>query len=96
MLCGADFKRSLSRVSVFKSIANRESPEKERKIALLEKAFKTLERDMGNVLGHGMIYMTERVFFDTNILVYAYDTHELAKQKTAKKLTLDNIRNDCG
>ncbi len=47
MLCGADFKRSLSRVSVFKSIANRESPEKERKIALLEKAFKTLERDMG-------------------------------------------------
>ncbi len=40
--------------------------------------------------------MTERVFFDTNILVYAYDTHELAKQKTAKKLTLDNIRNDCG
>ncbi len=29
------------------SIANRESPEKERKIALLEKNFKTLERDMG-------------------------------------------------
>ncbi len=28
------------------SIANRESPERERKIALLEKSFKNLERDM--------------------------------------------------
>lgn len=40
--------------------------------------------------------MTERVFFDTNILVYAYDKHEPAKQKIANKLILDNIRNDCG
>ncbi|HIO96544.1 MAG TPA: PIN domain-containing protein [Leucothrix sp.] len=43
-----------------------------------------------------MIYMTERVFFDTNVLVYAYDTHESAKQKIAKNLILENIRNDYG
>ncbi len=40
--------------------------------------------------------MTERVFFDTNILVYAYDTHESDKQQIAKKIILENIRNDCG
>jgi len=40
--------------------------------------------------------MTERVFFDTNILVYAYDTHDLAKQKISSKLIIDNIQNGRG
>ncbi|MCF6236220.1 MAG: PIN domain-containing protein [Gammaproteobacteria bacterium] len=40
--------------------------------------------------------MTEGVFFDTNILVYAYDTSDPAKQKIAKDLILKNIRNAQG
>lgn len=40
--------------------------------------------------------MTENVFFDTNILVYAYDTHDPAKQEIATHLILENIRNNNG
>ena len=40
--------------------------------------------------------MTDKVFFDTNILVYAYDTHDLLKQKTAIDLILANSRVDQG
>ena len=38
--------------------------------------------------------MTERVFLDTNIIVYAYDTHEPDKQKKAQVLLLDAIRQE--
>ncbi len=40
--------------------------------------------------------MTEGVLFDTNILVYAYDTSDPVKQKVAKDLILENIRNAQG
>ena len=40
--------------------------------------------------------MSGNVFFDTNILVYAYDTHDLLKQKIAKNLLMSNIRNGRG
>lgn len=40
--------------------------------------------------------MNNGVFFDTNILVYAYDTEDPAKQKVAKNLILENIRNAQG
>ena len=40
--------------------------------------------------------MTDQVFFDTNILVYAYDTHEPSRQEIAKDLILKNIRSRSG
>lgn len=40
--------------------------------------------------------MSDGIFFDTNILVYAYDTHDPIKQKIAKGLILENIRNGQG
>ncbi|MCP4234770.1 MAG: PIN domain-containing protein [Aestuariibacter sp.] len=40
--------------------------------------------------------MANRVFFDTNILVYAYDTHDQSKQKVAQGLILENIRKGRG
>ena len=40
--------------------------------------------------------MTDKLFFDTNILVYAYDTHDLNKQNIAIDLILKNIRNGHG
>ena len=40
--------------------------------------------------------MNNNVFFDTNILVYAYDTHDPEKQETAKKLLIENIRQERG
>ncbi len=40
--------------------------------------------------------MTKAVFFDTNILVYAYDTHDPVKQKIANHLILESIHNHCG
>ena len=40
--------------------------------------------------------MTDKLFFDTNILVYAYDTHESTKQNIAIDLILKNIRNGHG
>ena len=39
-----------------------------------------------------MIYMTDRVFLDTNILVYAYDSHEPARQQQAQSVILEGIR----
>ena len=36
--------------------------------------------------------MTAKVFLDTNVLVYAYDTHEPAKQARAKSLLEEGIR----
>jgi len=40
--------------------------------------------------------MKDKVFFDTNILVYAYDKHDPAKQHIAKDLLLDHIRKQNG
>ncbi len=40
--------------------------------------------------------MSDGVFFDTSILVYAYDTHDPPKQKIAQDLILENIRNGQG
>lgn len=40
--------------------------------------------------------MSDGLFFDTNILVYAYDTYDSVKQKIAKDLILENIRNGQG
>ena len=40
--------------------------------------------------------MTDLVFFDTNILVYAYDQHDQIKQKVASELILQHIRNGNG
>ena len=40
--------------------------------------------------------MSDGLFFDTNILVYAYDTYDPVKQKIAKDLILENIRNGQG
>ncbi len=36
--------------------------------------------------------MTDRLFLDTNILVYAYDSHDPAKQQRAQRLISDGIR----
>jgi predicted nucleic acid-binding protein len=35
--------------------------------------------------------MRDRAFFDTNVLVYAYDKHEPEKQKKAQELLIDAI-----
>jgi len=35
-------------------------------------------------------------FFDTNILVYAYDNHYPEKQKKAQEMIADAIRNESG
>jgi predicted nucleic acid-binding protein len=39
---------------------------------------------------------TDRFFFDTNILVYAYDSSEPCKQDTAQKLLEEGIREETG
>ena len=49
-----------------------------------------------SALGLEMICMKDSVFFDTNILVYAYDTHEPKKQQIARELILSNVRNSRG
>ncbi len=38
--------------------------------------------------------MTDNVFLDTNILVYAYDTQDAAKQKKAQAILADGMAND--
>jgi len=38
--------------------------------------------------------MTDRIFWATNILVYAYDTHEPHKQKIAQKLITEGIQQE--
>jgi predicted nucleic acid-binding protein len=38
--------------------------------------------------------MKDRVFLDTNILVYAYDRHDLRKQGAAQSLLIDGIENE--
>jgi len=38
--------------------------------------------------------MTDRFFWDTNILVYAYDNHEPRKQKIAQQLIADGIQQE--
>ncbi|MBW1961295.1 MAG: PIN domain-containing protein [Deltaproteobacteria bacterium] len=38
--------------------------------------------------------MSDRLFLDTNILVYAYDKHETRKQKKAQKLLTDGIEQE--
>ncbi len=38
--------------------------------------------------------MSDRVFLDTNILVYAYDQHEPQKQKKAQGLLTDGIKQE--
>ncbi len=40
--------------------------------------------------------MTDRMFLDTNVLVYAYDAHDLAKQKLAQGLLMDALENEIG
>lgn len=40
--------------------------------------------------------MTDRVFFDTNILVYAYDQHSPSKQKMAQTVIIEAIRSGDG
>lgn len=36
--------------------------------------------------------MTDRVFLDTNILVYAYDSHEPTRQNRAQEIIIEGIR----
>jgi predicted nucleic acid-binding protein len=38
--------------------------------------------------------MSDKIFLDTNILVYAYDEHEPCKQKTAQKILADGIEQE--
>ncbi len=38
--------------------------------------------------------MNDRIFLDTNILVYAYDKHDPYKQKCAQSLLREGIQND--
>jgi predicted nucleic acid-binding protein len=38
--------------------------------------------------------MNDRVFFDTNILVYAYDQHDPKKQTKAQELLTDGIKQE--
>jgi predicted nucleic acid-binding protein len=38
--------------------------------------------------------MKDRVFLDTNILVYVYDRHDLRKQGAAQSLLIDGIENE--
>jgi predicted nucleic acid-binding protein len=38
--------------------------------------------------------MSDRAFLDTNILVYAYDEHELQKQSKAQGLLIDGIEQE--
>ena len=40
--------------------------------------------------------MPDRVFLDTNVLVYAYDAHDPAKQKLAQGLLTDALENETG
>jgi predicted nucleic acid-binding protein len=40
--------------------------------------------------------MNDKVFLDTNILVYAYDTSHLEKQNIAQKILIDSIENETG
>ncbi len=40
--------------------------------------------------------MKDRVFLDTNILVYAYDRHDPRKQRLAQSLLLSVIENESG
>ena len=41
-----------------------------------------------------MIYMNDRAFLDTNILVYAYDQHDPVKQKKAQELITTGIEQE--
>ena len=41
-----------------------------------------------------MIYMNDRAFLDTNILVYAYDQHDPIKQKKAQELITTGIEQE--
>lgn len=41
---------------------------------------------------HGMSYMSAKVFFDTNVLVYAYDSGEPNKQAIAQRLFDEHAR----
>ena len=38
--------------------------------------------------------MNDRIFIDTNVLIYAYDKHEPEKQKRAQFLLKEGIQND--
>lgn len=40
--------------------------------------------------------MTDKVFLDTNILVYAYDSYDPAKQSIAQRLVADVITSETG
>ena len=40
--------------------------------------------------------MNDKVFIDTNILVYAYDISHLEKQNIAQKILIDSIENETG
>ncbi len=47
-------------------------------------------------LGHEMICMNDKFFFDTNILVYANDSNEKEKQKIARDLIKDSLLKQTG
>lgn len=40
--------------------------------------------------------MADKVFIDTNVLVYAYDTHDIAKQARAQAVVTDAMSNETG